>query len=342
MIRATAVSLALATAAAGDSNLRGDGYLSADASVQQTGIYKDYAISTLTKYGYKECYATLYSSVTNSSDIEKCSGDPNAMVVVGALYGTSATTIKLGGGGLSSQVFEPTASSSTANCYDGVCWYNYPTKSFGFSDTYYVALSPADTYNSADTARMSWNLDNGLGGNRVGTAMNLNSDSTYRKVIYQKTDPLFRIVENYSVSSLTSQGFKLCYSAAYSDITSQDDMAACNKDPSKKVFVGAMESVGSSKFTVGAGGLAGNVFAPTTSYNRAYLANGVYWYNYDGKSFGFAPKETIFLEDADTYEISSNERLSWHVNGQAGGWRAGSVNSLTNDETWRKVMYVQN
>ena len=72
------------------------------------------------------------------------------------------------------------------------------------------------------------------------------------------------------------------------------------------------------------------------------MCAGVYWYNYDGKSFGFAPTANIFLEDADTYDIGSSKRVSWHVNGEAGGWRAGEVNSLTNDNVWRKVIYVQN
>jgi len=264
------------------------------------------------------------------------------MIVVGALYGTSATTILSGGGGLSRNVFAPTSSTSTAYCYDGICWYNYPGKSFGFASTYYVTLNPADTYSTSDQARVSWNLDNNLGGYRAGSAINLNSDSTYRKVIYRKVDPLFSIKENYAIYDLTKQGFKECYNAPYSDITSQDDFAKCNADPSKKVFVGALKTSTSSTIMVGAGGVAGNVFTATSSSNSATLRNGVYWYNVNGKSFGFAPIASIFLEDADTYDITSSQRLSWHVNEEAGGWRAGADNSLTFDNTHRKVIYVQN
>lgn len=197
------------------------------------------------------------------------------MVVVAALYGTSATKVKIGGGGLAGNVFAETSSTSTANYFDSVYWYNFPGKSFGFvGSTYSVYLNPADTYATSDTTRLSWNLDNEMGGYRAGTALNLNSDSTYRKVVYIKTDPMFRIMEDYYVSDLTKQGYVTCYDAPYNDITSQDDLANCNKDPSKKVFVGAKADQYSSKIAVGAGGIAGNVFAVTNSNTVAQLKNG--------------------------------------------------------------------
>lgn len=213
--------------------------------------------------------------MTNTSNLNKCMGDPNAMVVVGALYGTSATTVKIGGGGMAKNVFAETTSTSTASFNDNVYWYNVPTKSFGFvGGTYSIFLSPADTYSTTDTTRLSWNLDNELGGYRAGSAINLNSDSTYRKVIYIKTDPMFRIVRDYYVSDLTKQGYVTCYDAPYNDVTTQEDLAKCNADPSKKVFVGAKSDSYSSKFAVGAGGVAGNVFAATTSTTAAVLKNG--------------------------------------------------------------------
>jgi hypothetical protein len=261
------------------------------------------------------------------------------MIVVAALYGTSASTVKIGAGGLAKNVFAETSSTSAANCIDGACWYNYKTKSFGFAPNNYITLNPADVYYATDTTRVSWNLDNGYGGYRAGSAINLNSDSTYRKVIYVKTDPLFRILKNYPKSELTYRGYKECYNQPYSAVTTPEALAACSADGSRRVFVGAV-SGSSSTFLVGAGGIAANVFAQTTSANTATLSNGVYWYNVKGKSFGFAPNPTIFLEDADTYDITNTERLSWHVTGEIGGWRAGDVNSLTYDNTYRKVIYV--
>jgi hypothetical protein len=336
-----AVASLFSGVSAGTTNLR----LEADAaatSAQQTGMFVEYPIAELMSAGYKECYSALYSSVTNTSHLSACSSDGNAMVVVASLYGTSATTIRIGAGGLARNVFAKTAYTNTAYCYDGACWYNYPGKSFGFAPSYTVSLSPGDTYSAYDTQRVSWNLDNNLGGYRSGTSSNLNSDSTYRKLVYIKTDPLFRILTNYPMYELSKIGYTQCYNAPYSAITTKEALSKCTADPNKRVFVGAAASSSSTSFMVGAGGIAGNVFASTSSTSAAVLSNGVYWYNVNGKSFGFAPVTQIYLADADTYDINSAERISWHMNGQAGGWRAGSANSLTNDPTYRKIVYVQN
>ena len=308
-------------------------------SFQQTGFYQNFPISEITNQGYKTCYSTLYSTPTTAADLSKCSGDGFAMVIVASIYGTSASNISVGAGGLASNVFATTGSSTAANFYDNVYWYNYRTKSFGFSDAYTVSLYPGDTYDANDEKRLSWNLENSYGGYRSGKSINLNADSTWRKVIYVKTDPLFRIVRDYAISDLTSQGFKLCYDAPFSHSTSQTSLNNCNYHPEAKVFIGAVNG-DSGKFAVAAGGVAGKVFAKTASTEAALLSNGVYWYNVDGKSFGFSPNSRIFLADADTYDINSESRLSWHVNGD-GGWRAGSANSLSDDDNWRKVIYYK-
>ena len=336
LTKAVAIASIVGSASAG--NLREAPELVATTAGQQTGLFVEYPIADLTAVGYKVCYSALYSSKTNTSHLDKCSSDDNAMVVVGALYGTAATTVRIGAGGLARHVFAETSSTAAAYCYDGACWYNYPTKSFGFSPNSYVTLNPADVYSSTDTQRVSWNLDNGLGGYRAGNAINLNSDSTYQKVVYVKTDPLFRILTNYAFYDLTKLGYTQCYNAPYSAVTTKEALSKCTADPKRRVFIGASYG-SSSSFTVGAGGIAGNVFATTNSYSSAKLSDGVYWYNVDGKSFGFAPASQINLADADTYDIDSELRVSWHMNGN-GGWRAGSSNSLTNDDTFRKIVYI--
>ena len=110
------------------------------------------------------------------------------MVFVGAKASTSATTFALGAFGVSSNVYTRTASTSTAY-FDpaGVYWYNYPNWGFGFSGVSSVNILYCDAGQAAGNCayRLCWNLDEGLGGARVGCTEGLNSDSTWRKVMYK-------------------------------------------------------------------------------------------------------------------------------------------------------------
>jgi len=74
------------------------------------------------------------------------------------------------------------------------------------------------------------------------------------------------------------------------------------------------------------------VFAPTV-LNTPTLENGTYFYFTANKSIGFAPNSTINQDSADienstlgggTCDAGNGDlRLSWHIDGMGGGWRAG-------------------
>ena len=54
---------------------------------------------------------------------------------------------------------------------------------------------------------------------------------------------------------------------------------------------------------------------------------------------GFAPTATITQGDADSYDPSNNQRVSWNLYG-AGGWRLGSLKSLNSDSRYYKVILI--
>ena len=61
-------------------------------------------------------------------------------------------------------------------------------------------------------------------------------------------------------------------------------------------------------------------------------ANGVYWYFAEDRAFGFSRVPEVHLGSADVLgsgygrrprDEDGKYRLSWHVTGEDGGWRAG-------------------
>ena len=84
----------------------------------------------------------------------------------------------------------------------------------------------------------------------------------------------------------------------------------------------------SGYWTVAAGGARSVVFAQTT-LNTPVLENGAYFYFTHNQSMGFAPTSTITQSQADRENESPCDtgngdlRLSWHLLGNVGGYRAG-------------------
>ena len=133
-----------------------------------------------------KCYDQPYSHITTSAELAACTG--TNVVFVGAKSNSSTTSIALGAFGLSSNVYTVTSSTTTAYLDPGgAYWYNYPNWGFGFSRVSTVNIYYCDYGQAAgDCAyRLCWNLDEGLGGYRVGCTENLNSDSVRRKVMYK-------------------------------------------------------------------------------------------------------------------------------------------------------------
>jgi hypothetical protein len=122
----------------------------------------------------------------------------------------------------------------------------------------------------------------------------------------------------------------ICMDVPYSDYTTQVKLNACSIDPNQYVAVGAKQA-GSSTLALVAIARASEVFA---QHCDARLANGVYWYNCVGQSFGFAATSSINLNSADTTSDQCEYRLSWHVDQGIGGYRVGCLTNLNSDSSY--------
>jgi hypothetical protein len=142
------------------------------------------------------------------------------------------------------------------------------------------------------------------------------------------------IMLNVPVSSLGQ--YILCMDVPFSDSTTQAKLAACSNDPSQYVAVGA-KLAGSSTLALVAVARANEAFA---QHCDARLSNGAYWYNCVGQSFGFAASSSISLNSADTGSDQCGYRLSWHVDQNVGGYRAGCTTSLNLDSSYYKQIYI--
>jgi hypothetical protein len=156
---------------------------------------------------------------------------------------------------------------------------------------------------------------------------------------------------NVPISTITSAGWKLCWSGLYSDNTST--LASIKSSCSQKYLIEAAGQVGASNYLLAAAGERSAVFN-TTPINGTTLNNGTHWY-FNAESMGFSPNANIEQSAADIvasnawdpadqlfrpYDGTEDYRLSWHTLGDNNisyGWRAGKVvwlNSTTDDGTY--------
>ena len=139
------------------------------------------------------------------------------------------------------------------------------------------------------------------------------------------------IMFNVRVSALSP--YTLCMDVPFSDFTTQAKLANCSTDPNQYVAVGAKQA-GSNTLALVAVARAGDAFA---QHCDARLANGAYWYNCVGKSFGFAASASISLNSADDSSAQCSYRLSWNVDQNYGGYRAGCTTGLSSSSYYKQI-----
>ena len=147
------------------------------------------------------------------------------------------------------------------------------------------------------------------------------------------------MVNNFLSSTLiNTDGFSLVWSNDYSlgvlDADIQKIRAGCTQ--STVICLGAGQT-GVDQLRVVA---CGNCYTITggTTLNAPLYSGGAYWY-YGSGSIGFAPTSVIAQGSADTYDSSSELRLSWHIGGSS-GYRAGSYITYASDYT--RYVYMLN
>ena len=134
------------------------------------------------------CYKASYFDQTFSNDILSCAGP---VLFVGAqkymLWWWWDSTFYLGAFGLASEVHKSTV-LNTPHLSNGAYWYFTSGKSFGFLKDDTLQQNPAgDTGDLNDNSRLSWHLDNSLGGFRAGAYTDLtikHNQRLFRKIIY--------------------------------------------------------------------------------------------------------------------------------------------------------------
>jgi hypothetical protein len=151
------------------------------------GPQQNVPVASLT--GWSLCYSDTYDQNMQAqvSTIQaSCTGSRILM----ACRQHNSTTITLLAQGLRTDVFTDTGAANNSGHSDGkVLWYFDPNYSWGFAtpgDT--LSLGQCDTGNdgpAAGTDRLCWHTINASGGYRCGTTINLNTDATWDRLIYQ-------------------------------------------------------------------------------------------------------------------------------------------------------------
>ena len=137
------------------------------------------SVSDLAHYGCSVCYERTYATFTVSADINECTGP---YLFVGGRETTSSSFIL--GAFDSSTVIHTQTPMNTPNLSNGVYWYFTAFKSFGFSRDATITQNAADNSSNDPESKLSWHLDLGDGGWRLGSILWLNNANEYMKVIY--------------------------------------------------------------------------------------------------------------------------------------------------------------
>ena len=128
--------------------------------------------------------------------------------------------------------------------------------------------------------------------------------------------------ETVPLNSATYKGCKACYSRHYKYPTNSSDVEKCE---GPYLFVGAGMFVrGKLSIILGAFELA-EVVKKVTVRNTPRLSNGVYWYYTPGVSFGFLNNTDLMQSDGDIGTSDPKSRLSWLLDSNLGGYRAGTI-----------------
>jgi hypothetical protein len=142
----------------------------------------------------------------------------------------------------------------------------------------------------------------------------------------------WQIYENLQIP-LT--GWLLVFDQPYSHKTRIDDLNQIDGICHNEVLVGATYNGSIILAAVG----PASVLTLNTMWNRSQQFGQVYWYRTEGKSFGFSPTITIRQTSADNEDLDSPLRLSWLLDQNMGGYRAGVARSLADNTLWHKIIY---
>ena len=134
--------------------------------------------------GFVTVYEQFYSHWTMSSDLKNVRNQCNSNSMLCAGGGLkNSDVLELVSCGNCHAVLTPTSLNDPKYVYTAY-WHMTDGQSFGFSPIYTINQSSADTFDLNDPFRLSWHLNQTVGGYRVGKISGLNSDNIYKKYIF--------------------------------------------------------------------------------------------------------------------------------------------------------------
>jgi hypothetical protein len=157
-------------------------------------------------------------------------------------------------------------------------------------------------------------------------------------LIHSNDEPKTPVVldgQIYENLQIQLYGWTRVFDQPYSHNTRSDDLNQIAGICHNQVLVAATFNGSISLAAVG----PASVLTLNTAWNRPQQLGQVYWYRTPGKSFGFSPVDTIRQTTADNEDLNSPLRLSWLLDQNFGGYRAGAVRSLADSSLWHKVIY---
>jgi hypothetical protein len=145
--------------------------------------------------------------------------------------------------------------------------------------------------------------------------------------------------DKLSSAALVRSGWTLSFQHFYNHKTTVAELDAVGGTK----WIVAARRKGKDTLVVAAMGDKAAVLKRTTNSDVADEHNGAYWYCSEvsgAQSFGFAPVAKVSLCQADAHDKASPHRLSWHIHGNNGGWRAGSNYAIHISTAWEMLIFT--
>ena len=130
--------------------------------------------------GWKRVFDQPYNHKTRTDDLTQLSGLCHNDVLVSATYNDSITLAAVG----PANVLSLNTTWNQPKQFGQVFWYRTSGKSFGFSPSMTIRQTTADNEDLNSSTRLSWYLDQNMGGYRVGNIRLIQDNPLWHKVIF--------------------------------------------------------------------------------------------------------------------------------------------------------------
>lgn len=130
--------------------------------------------------GWTLVFDETFNHKTRNEDLNQVAGICQNEVLVGATFNGTIVLAAVG----PATVLRQNTNWNQPQQFGQVYWYKTSGKSFGFSPTSTIRQTTADNEDLTSSQRLSWLLDQNMGGYRVGSVRSLHDNSQWRKIIY--------------------------------------------------------------------------------------------------------------------------------------------------------------